>query len=586
MQSHFPGYFDSDDEVLHACVRDDDIPQLRHLLLGQDYFDINYCHLGFGPPLHFAAWCGNLDAVNLLLAAGAHPLIISHGEKMLTAIGFAALKGHRHIVRRLWACSPPETHAEGPRLDGSRLGCTQTCFVVAATHGHACIVEDMLDWWDGWSQELKNEALMRATRQWMLSVVTVLLKKASFEQSTLHSALEAATSLKSIWFSRWDGPYEGIDFVHQQLLIAALIDAGADRNSSMPVIQSLACNAHFTSALETLLEKGADPNKTDGSGKSALHILAEPAVVSQIASVVDRHLDGQIDVGIDRLKENAIRLLLQHEASVSQPGTAGECPIHWAAYGLDLRLFRTYILASMDHDDLLQVKNRDGETLLHFAAAGCRIDVMEYLLSPGLDVNATSSNGWTPLMCALTPTNRTTARGGTEVKTVAEARRAAYTLLTHGARTSIITDEGWMPLHVLALHCDLDASGKTAKLAKHLISCGGNPEARAPLLSPGDGVVVPALGVPWGRRLPAAMADPSAQRMVIRHDLMPLHWAAERGAVGVIRALLASGVNVSSMDVDGISPARMAAESKFLARQTDLVDTIIRLLVMDAGAGS
>lgn len=143
-----------------------------------------------------------------------------------------------------------------------------------------------------------------------------------------------------------------------------------------------------------------------------------------------------------------------------------------------------------------------------------------------------------------------------------------------------------MPLHVLALHCDLDASGKTAKLAKHLISCGGNPEARAPLLSPGDGVVVPALGVPWGRRLPAAMADPSAQRMVIRHDLMPLHWAAERGAVGVIRALLASGVNVSSMDVDAISPASMAAESKFLARRTDLVDTIIRLLVMDAGAGS
>ncbi|KFY22504.1 hypothetical protein V493_06548 [Pseudogymnoascus sp. VKM F-4281 (FW-2241)] len=68
--------------------------------------------------------------------------------------------------------------------------------------------------------------------------------------------------------------------------------------------------------------------------------------------------------------------------------------------------------------------------------------------------------------------------------------------------------------------------------------------------------------VPWGFRLRDKMADTSA-RDVIRHGLMPVHWAAERGAVGVIKALLASGANASITDTNGAYPARIAADSIF-----------------------
>ncbi|RYP70044.1 hypothetical protein DL771_005735 [Monosporascus sp. 5C6A] len=568
MKFQLRDYFDSEDEVLHACIRDDDVPQLRQLLRRSPAPDVNYSHPEFGPPLHFAAQCGNLDAVDLLLAAGADALIVSRGEQRLTAIGFAAFNGHRDIVKRLWTYCSPVSHVEG-------LKPYQTCFVVAARYGHASIFEDMLDWWNGWSRDLRIEALLWAARRWHFGVVTLLLKRDSFEQPTLQEALHAATNYKFMLSYEVNVNYEGIDYLNQQLLIASLIDAGADPNScsdNTPLIYTIAHNANLTGALKTLLDKGADPNKTDGSGKSALHVLAGPVMIRQLAG------------GPKLLNETAIRLLLQHKASVSQPDEAGECPIHWAAYGLDLRLFRLYLYHSgRDRDTLLHLTNHNGETLLHFAAAGCRIEVMEYLLSQGLDTNATSSNGWTPLMCALTPINRNAVRK-TEIKTLAEAMRAAYHLLSHGANPSITTNEGWTPLHVLALHCDLDVTGKAEELAKHLILRGADPEARAPLLSPDNTVVVPSLGMPWGYRLRDAMADPSAQRMVIRRDLMPLHWAAERGAVGVIRALLANGVNFSSMELDGISPARMAAESKFLERQTDLVDNIIDLLLA-AGSG-
>ncbi|KAL5349116.1 hypothetical protein ACLOAV_005404 [Pseudogymnoascus australis] len=543
--------FGSADEVLHACIRDDDVPRLRKLLQASPAAsDINYSHPGFGPPLHFAAWCGNLDAVDLLLAAGADALIVSGDQQMLTAIGFAALKGHRDVVKRLWTCCPPESHVEG-------LKPYQTCVVVAAMHGHVSIVEDLLDWWNGWSQDLRVEALRSAARQWHFGVVTLLLERESFGQPTLQEALHDATGHKPLLSDEYYN-------VRPEFL-----------SKQHPLIYTVACNANLTGALKTLLEKGADPNKTNGSGKSALHVLTGPVPIRQMGG------------GPVLLNDTAIHLLLQHKASVSQPDTAGECPIHWAAYGFDLRLFRIYLYSHSgpDRDTLLRSTNNNGETLLHFAAAGCRIEVMEYLLCQGLDVNATNSNGWTPLMCALTPIDRN-AVGNTKMKTLAEAMRAACHLLSHGADPSIRTNEGWTPLHVLALHCDLDETGKAAELAKDLISRGADPEARAPLLSPANRN--PSLGVrwgiPWGGRLRDTMGDPSAEGMIIRYDMMPLHWAAERGAVGVIRALLANGVNFSSMDVGGTSPARMAAESMFLKRRTDLVDNIINLLV-GAGAG-
>ncbi|KFY95282.1 hypothetical protein V498_03437 [Pseudogymnoascus sp. VKM F-4517 (FW-2822)] len=139
-----------------------------------------------------------------------------------------------------------------------------------------------------------------------------------------------------------------------------------------------------------------------------------------------------------------------------------------------------------------------------------------------------------------------------------------------------MTNENWTPLHVLALY--IDETSKAEELTKYLISSGIDAEAPAPLL----GLLS---SVPWGYRLRDKIADTSAQKVFIRHDLKPVHWAAERGAVGVIRALLANGVNVSTVDTSGTYPAKIAAESFFLKMRTDIADNIINLLV-GTGSGS
>ncbi|OPB46967.1 hypothetical protein A0O28_0070910 [Trichoderma guizhouense] len=451
-------HFDSEDEVLHACIRDEDLQRLQQLLSASPAPDVQYNSYGFGPPVHFASWCGNLEAVEMLLAAGADPLLVSEGgEEQLIAIAFAAARGHRDIVKRLWGFCPPEVYVRRGRRYSS-------CFIMAANHGHAAIVEDLLDWWDGWPHELKCRALHGAALQWRLAVASLLLRRTSFDQSTLQEALRVATYPRALVSDGDNGHREAIDFLNQQLMVELLIDAGADPNecpnNAPPLIYDVAADANLTGVLKSLLEKGADPNKVERSG---------------------------------------------------------------------------------------------------------------------LDVNAINANGWTPLMCALIPIDRRYYRS----KSPIEAMQAAQFLLSHGADTGTVTEEGLTPLHVLSLHRDKDVNGKVADLTRKLISRGVNPEARARLLSPDSKTIAPCLGLPWGHRIRGVM---TTHNMVIQPALAPLYWAAQRGAVGVIKALLAHGVDVSSMDDQGISTTRMAANSKFLERQPELVETIIGLLLA-AGAG-
>ncbi|EPE32873.1 Ankyrin repeat-containing protein [Glarea lozoyensis ATCC 20868] len=558
--------FKTGNEALHACLCDDELQELQRLLSTSSPPDIEYMAHGFGPPLHFAASFGKSEAVEILLDAGADPLPVYSDNLTVSsnALGFAAQHGHRDIVKRLWMSRCPECHIHG-------LKHGQMSLVTAAEYGHVAIVKDLLEWWNGWSQDLKNHALFFAARRWHLGVVNLLLNEVVYEQSTIQEALHLAASLKHMLSEEYiKVSYHGIDYINQQLLVALLIDAGANPNSlvrnSCPLICSVAYHSDFIGVVKVLLEKGADPNMADQEGKSVLHDLAEP-VQSGDSTIPN---------------ETAIHLLLQHGGSVSQPDSAGECPLHMAAYGLDLRLFRLYLDSGSDPDHQrnarLQLKNNGMETLLHFAAVGGRIEVIEFLITQGLDINAINSNGWTPLMCALTP------MGCPTTKTSTRAMQAAECLLSHGADASITTDEGWTPLHVLALHCDLDIRGKAADLTRELITRGADPGTRAPLLSTqvkGRQFLTP---LPWGHRLRDVMADPSKMKMIIRPGLTPVYWAAERGALGVIKALVAHGVDLALTGKGQMSPARMAAESEYLREQNNLVDEIVILLLAN-GSG-
>jgi ankyrin repeat protein len=73
--------------------------------------------------------------------------------------------------------------------------------------------------------------------------------------------------------------------------------------------------------------------------------------------------------------------------------------------------------------------------------------------------------------------------------------------------------------------------------------------------------------------------------MAIRPNLTPLQWAAQRGAVGVVRALLAEGVDAEVTDEQGKTAAMMAieAQAKAFPEMVDTAEAILGLLLRSKG---
>lgn len=567
LKRRFRADFDSYEELLHACIRDGNIPELRALLLSH-HARISYIHPGFGAPLHYAATLGDLDAIELLLAAGADLFLVDYGDSSVTAIGCAAREGHRDAVARLWAAATPEDQLRN-------IAPYRQSLIVAAMYGRAAIVHDLLSSWHGWPLQLKDNALLWAARRWHFEVAHLLINIVDFDKNKLQEALCYAVEKRMELADEFKSRCEGFEYSNQQSLIALLVDAGADPNytwNDMPLLCSTALDANLTGALRVLLEKGADPNACSETGRSALHMVA--GVVSQ----------GQIDSPV--VNETAIRLLIHHHASVSQSDEEGETPLHTAAFGLNLRLFRLYLSACGNPEEqqaLLFAKTHREETLLHFAAAGGCVETISLLISQGLDVNARNVNGWTPLMCALVLVDGGSLRTSLVTKPPDTAIQAARCLLSLGADATIQTDEGWTALHCLALYRHYDFCDRVSVFTKELLSHGANPHAEAVLLRRVF-AAGPSSGMPWGWRLGEAMVNPEKFQMVASPKMPVLSWAAERGALGVLGALLTHGVDASYMDGDGLTPTRLAVESPFLKQKPELADRIVTLL-LETGAG-
>ncbi|KAL6399013.1 Ankyrin repeat protein [Ilyonectria robusta] len=571
--------FESSDLALFISIRDNDIPRLQRLidaLTPADSHERLEDETVWGMPLHVATLCNSSAAVEILLSAGASPLALRHSsDDDRTPLEIAARQGNRAILRQLWQHIDPDHHT-------NNYTNFQSCLVYSAMYEQVSIVADLLSWWDGWGPKAAKQALSWAAMRWQVYVVELLLPKFLFNQQTLDNTLEYAASFKAKTsiFERID--YRGIDHLEQQQLIALLVDARANPNSTLnrsSTILSAAFCMDLVGALKALLEKSADPNATMHTGVSALHRLGFPVSIKRAPTKRGLH-------------ETGIRLLLKKGASVCQENKSGETPIHYAACGSNLRILQLYLSAypGDEVDDFIRSKNRHGETLLHHAAAGCSIEIIEYLLSDGGikgSINQANSNGWTPFMCALAQTAVDGIPPLANCKTPLQVLPAVQLLLAHGANPLVVTAEGWTPLHCLALYHSENTSDETIQLIDKLVLAGADVNACA--LFPFDDEPIPghprasgpkAFG--WGHQVEEVIKDPASKRMVVRSGLTPLHFAAAHGAVGVIAALLRHGANPAAEDSTGASPARTAGDSARLRYQPKAQEKIITML-MDAG---
>ncbi|VUC30783.1 unnamed protein product [Clonostachys rosea] len=556
--------FDGPREDIHSRIRDNKVPELRQILRSATVDDINHNYRRWGtPPLHTAILCDNEPAVDLLLEAGAELVLDASPDDAMTTLATAARRGTSAIVERVWQRVPLESRTANRYTEDSCLG-------IAALYGQTHIVDLLLNLWDDWPQQLKQGALLAATRKWRANVVDLLLDRVDFPPEVILSALHIAVDFKGMLAEdeRYGVEYDGTDFLNQQRLIKALVKAGADPSLTMKSARIQTAPVLWTDlvgGLSALLETGADPNIQDNDGKTALHYLG--------AAV---HIKSQSRA--NGINEKGIRLLLEKGASFCRRDNEGNTPLHSAAYGSNLFIFRLY-LSGMDpteQNSISTLVNNHGETLLHCAAAGGKTDIMEYLISHGSDVNQVSANGWTPLLCSLAPTKES-AIYGAGLKLSWVAIRAARVLLSHGANSLVSTEEGYTPLHCLAMYLDSDEAGGAAALTEELVSRGADIEARAPMLIWNRTLRGVDLDC-WGWRTKQNLERFAPNTAVVSYGLPLLHWAAHHGAVGLAKVILAHGANTKCVDSNGMYPATSVIKSEKMKFYPEVSKKFVELL--------
>lgn len=155
---------------------------------------------------------------------------------------------------------------------------------------------------------------------------------------------------------------------------------GADMNAvdnNLDTPLHAVCDSYYTSsgAAERLLANGAAPNQKNKKGQTALHFAASTNKIDDI------------------------EVLLTYSAEIDANDDNLETPTMFAARFGHFEAMKVFF----KHKANFQLKNKDGEAILHLAAS-CSSDtstqVINFLLKEGAELNATDNDLKTPLMLA------------------------------------------------------------------------------------------------------------------------------------------------------------------------------------------
>ncbi|KEY75234.1 hypothetical protein S7711_09301 [Stachybotrys chartarum IBT 7711] len=390
-------------ERVHAAIHQNDLHLLAELL--SKNLALIHASSFKGTYLAVAVSCDNAAAVRILLDHGASPLEDeSSGDEFLTILEFASFHGNREIwwllFDRFRGLTPTGIEICG---QGEQELVDKSLFR-AAESGSTIVVGDFLDELP-WSHKTIETALICATQRWQADVVDFLLDKFQFGKDTLKKALDAAVGDRLD--AGWPPNYKPGDWDKHYRVVSRFVDA-AGIDVRLPEHGP----ALLGQAVRRFEKQGADPNTHWENGVTALHLFAFP---------LDKNCLERSDAPWERMPKHNF-------------GRDGATPSHLAAEAADRDTFIHHFLPA---ESGLTSTNRFGESLLHYAAAGGRHDILDYLLSrygDRFNVNAANNFGWTPLICALAPNRRTS-------KFEADAVKSARLLLSYGADLKEWVDE-------------------------------------------------------------------------------------------------------------------------------------------------
>ena len=421
-----------------------------HSLLKQK-IDINATQPDGTTALHWAAHWNDLDAVNLLLRAGANPKIANRYGA--TPLSEAASAGNAPMIEALLKAGADPKALTTP--DG------ETVLMTAARSGSADAVKILLDRGADVNarESYKGQtALMWAAAEHHPAIVKLLLehgadwKVRNFDRETKMPKLSAASSVTPI--AR--GGFTAFLFAAREGDIDSakvMLDAGVDINqtdvdNTNALVVSI-MNQHYTFA-KFLLDRGADPNVTDVKGRAALYAAID--IRNQDYSAMPGRKEDDPMPSLDIVKALLARAANPNTALTKNlPGRSGmdsgdttldegTTPLMRAARAGDAPVMRLLLENKADP----KLTTKEGNTALMFAAGvGYRdkntrgsesgaLEALKVALDTGLDLNQVNTRGETALHGAA-------LRGADSI---------VQFLVDHGAKLDAKTKQGFTTLDI------------------------------------------------------------------------------------------------------------------------------------------
>ncbi|MEM1177968.1 MAG: ankyrin repeat domain-containing protein [Acidobacteriota bacterium] len=257
-----------------------------------------------------------------------------------------------------------------------------------------------------------------------------------------------------------------------------------------------------------LLERGDALDAVNDREETALHLAADQATLKTVRLLLDgggdvdaADLDGQTPLHVAAERGDAAIVRALAKDSKGLPDGNGNLPAHYAAYFGQAEAFRILF----DPEAVFRV-NADGRNMLHLAAHGGSLEILNTVLPHFPTVDGTDSGGWTPLFHAI------------------EASRvpAVVRLLEAGAAQGHRAADGMTALHRAA-------KGWEARTVKRILESRG-----------AEGTV--------------NLQDPDGNT--------PLHHAAGWGRTENIHYLLAAGADPALKNAEGDTPYDVAHDAE------------------------
>ena len=309
----------------------------------------------------------------------------------------------------------------------------------------------------------------------------------------------------------WHAAQKGNKVEVRKLLLSGIVDVNYMHAffGSTPLIV-----AEDKYVVQLLLNGGADPNKTDESGRTLLYWAARHSFYDVVL----------------------VQLLLDRGADPNKGGSNAQTPLYWAARGRNG--FKKVAQLLLDRGADPNKEDTDGQTPLHWAARYHYKDVVQLLLDRGADPNKEDKDGQIPLHWAARYPAQCSSMHFQDVVQLLLAplywaarypyKDVVQLLLDKGAEPNKADGDGETPLHY-------SARNGYKYVVQFLLDRGAEPNK-----ADGDGQT-------------------------------PLYRAVRNGCKEMVQLLLERGADPNKGDNDGNTPLQEAAR---IGRSTDMVELL------------